>query len=78
MIQVTRINHEALVLNSDLIEMIETTPDTVLTLANAQKLVVMESAEEIVSRVVEFRRRIYSRFQTGLSLAKEGSEGRGE
>ena len=56
MIQVTRINHVPLVLNSDLIEHIETTPDTVISLTNGQKFVVLESAEELIQKVVEFRR----------------------
>ncbi len=58
MIQVTRLNHAPLVLNSDLIEHIESTPDTVISLSGGQKYVVKESAEEIVERVVEFRRRL--------------------
>jgi flagellar protein FlbD len=58
MIQVTRINHVPLVLNSDLIEHIETTPDTVITLTNGQKFVVRESAGEVVQKVVDFRRSI--------------------
>jgi flagellar protein FlbD len=58
LIQVTRLNHAPLVLNSDLIEHIESTPDTVISLSGGQKYVVKESAEEIVERVVEFRRRL--------------------
>ncbi|MEI9812868.1 MAG: flagellar FlbD family protein [Acidobacteriota bacterium] len=58
MIHVTRINHAPLVLNSDLIEHIETTPDTVISLTGGQKYVVTESPEEIVEKVVEFRRRV--------------------
>ena len=58
MIQVTRINHVPLVLNSDLIEHVEATPDTVVTLTNSQKFVVLESPEEVIRRVVAFRRRI--------------------
>jgi flagellar protein FlbD len=60
MIRVTRLNHVPLILNSDLIEHIETTPDTVITLTSGPKLLVLESADEIVRRVVEFRRMIYS------------------
>ena len=56
MIQVTRINHVPLVLNSDLIEHIETTPDTVVSLTNGQKFVVLESAQELIQKVVDFRR----------------------
>ena len=58
MIPVTRINHVPLVLNSDLIEHIETTPDTVISLTSGAKLIVLESADEIVRRVVQFRRSI--------------------
>jgi len=59
MIQLTRINHVPLVLNGDLIEHIERTPDTVISLTNGQKLVVLEAPEEIVRRVVEFRRSLH-------------------
>jgi flagellar protein FlbD len=58
MIHVTRINHVPLVLNSDLIEHIESTPDTVISLTNGQKFMVLESADEIIRRVIAFRRRI--------------------
>lgn len=59
MIHLTRINHAPMVLNSELIEHIETTPDTVVSLTNGQKFVVLESAEDIIDRIVEFRRRLY-------------------
>ena len=60
MIRVTRINHRPLFLNSDLIEHMETTPDTVISLTNGQKYVVLEAAEDVVELVVEFRRRLFS------------------
>ena len=59
MIHVTRINHVPLVLNSDLIEHVETTPDTVITLTTGHKFVVLDSADEVVRRVVAFRREIH-------------------
>ncbi|HUS07711.1 MAG TPA: flagellar FlbD family protein [Bryobacteraceae bacterium] len=58
MIRLTRINHQNIVVNSDLIEHVESTPDTVLTLTTAQKILVLETVDEVVDRVVEFRRRI--------------------
>lgn len=64
MIHVTRINHMPLVLNSDLIEHIESSPDTIVSLTNGQKLVVLESVDDIVQKVVQFRRSIYS----GISI----------
>ena len=59
MIQLTRLNHIPMVLNADLIEHIEITPDTVITLTTGQKIVVLEPADDVVERVVAFRRSIY-------------------
>jgi flagellar protein FlbD len=59
MIQLTRLNRIPMVLNSDLIEHIEITPDTVITLTTGQKIVVLEPAQEVVERVVAFRRSVY-------------------
>ena len=59
MIKLTRLNHAPLVLNSDLIEHVEVTPDTVITLTSGQKLMVLESADEVIERVVAFRRAVY-------------------
>jgi flagellar protein FlbD len=61
MIRVTRLNHTALILNSDLIEYIEITPDTVITLTSGQKLMVLESPEEIVQEVIAFRKSLFSK-----------------
>jgi flagellar protein FlbD len=47
-----------MVLNSDLIEHIDVTPDTVITLTSGQILRVRESADEVIERIVEFRRRV--------------------
>jgi flagellar protein FlbD len=56
MIKITRLNHTPLILNSDLIEHIEMTPDTVIALTSGQKYMVLETTEEIIERVVSFRR----------------------
>jgi flagellar protein FlbD len=58
MIHLTRLNHVPLVVNSDLIEHIETTPDTVIALTTGQKFMVLETAEEVVNRIVGFRRSV--------------------
>jgi flagellar protein FlbD len=58
MIHLTRINHVPLVLNSDVIEHIEMTPDTVISLTTGQKLVVLETSDEVIRKVIEFRREI--------------------
>jgi len=58
MIHVTRLNHTPVVLNDDLIEQIETTPDTVISITTGQKIMVLESTEEIIDRVRTFRKSI--------------------
>lgn len=56
MIHVTRLNNEEFIVNADLIEFIEKTPDTVLTLITGKKLMVLESSDEVVQRVLDYRR----------------------
>lgn len=58
MIRLTRLNQKPLVVNSDLIEHVESTPDTIVTMTTGQKFVVQESAEEVVDRVIGYRRTI--------------------
>lgn len=59
MIHLTRLNGNPLVVNSDLIKYAEASPDTVLTLVNGEKIVVLESCEDVVRRTVEYRARVY-------------------
>ena len=60
MINVTRLNRSSLILNSDLIEFIETAPDTVITLTNDRKITVQETVEEIIDRIRAWRRSLLS------------------
>lgn len=73
MIYVTRLNHTPVVLNCDLIEHIETTPDTVISLTTGQKMMVLESADEIVERVVRYRRAILQPENLERNLVPPGS-----
>jgi flagellar protein FlbD len=73
MILLTRLSRAPLVLNSDLIEHIEAAPDTVISLLNGQKLLVLESPEEIIERVIQFRRAIVA--QPFLSSPPASPEG---
>ena len=61
MIRLTRINRVPLVLNSDLIEHVEVTPDTVIAMTSGQKFMVMETADEVIEKVIDFRRSIQGR-----------------
>jgi flagellar protein FlbD len=58
MIWLTRLNHSPFVLNAELITHLEVTPDTVIFLTDGQRIVVLESAQEVINRVLEYRRAI--------------------
>jgi flagellar protein FlbD len=60
MIQLTRLNNHSLMINSDLIKFIEQAPDTTLTLVSGEKIVVLETPQQVLERIVQFRRTILS------------------
>lgn len=59
MISVTRLNGSVFFVNEDMIEFMEETPDTIVTLNTDKKLVVKESVEELLEAIVNFKRNIY-------------------
>ncbi len=58
MIVVTKLNGKAVVVNAELIKLIESTPDTLITLTSGDHFMVKEEVEEVVERAVEYARRI--------------------
>ena len=74
MIRLTRINKTPIVLNPDLIEHVENTPDTIVSLTNGQKFLVLESPEELINRVIEYRRLIARPLETRVE-ARSGGQG---
>jgi flagellar protein FlbD len=73
MIHLTRLNRTPLFLNSDLIEHLQSTPDTVITLTSGHNFMVLESPQEIISRIVHYRRRIASGLPT-VGLVQSSTE----
>jgi uncharacterized protein YlzI (FlbEa/FlbD family) len=69
MIRLTRLNNQALTVNSDLIKYVEQSPDTLITLVTGEKIVVRESAEEVLARLIAFRRSVLQ----GLSVVWDSS-----
>lgn len=59
MIKVNRLNGSELWVNAEMIEFLEATPDTVISLISRSKLVVVQHPEEIVDAIVEYRHRIW-------------------
>lgn len=62
MIEVTKLNDEKFVLNAELIKTVEATPDTVITITTGNKYIVRESVEEIIQKVVAYKRQIFTNF----------------
>jgi flagellar protein FlbD len=58
MIELTRLNGNPMVLNSDLIKTAEASPDTMLTLITGEKLIVRETCAEVMERILEYRARL--------------------
>ena len=69
MIKLTRTSGKEFVLNADLIVEVQETPDTVITLNNGKKLLVKDSADDIINKVVTYRQKI----MTGISTTGERS-----
>ena len=59
MIELTRLNEVKFSINPELIEIIETTPDTVITLTTGRKFIVKESRQEITNLVLSYKREIF-------------------
>lgn len=79
MIQLTRLNNTPLAMNSDLVKFVETAPDTVITLITGEKVVVRESTEEVIRRIVEFRRSVLAGLPSiGANLGLATSMGSGQ
>lgn len=72
MIKVTRLNGTEFYINDNMIEFLEETPDTIITLNTDKKLVVKESVETILSRIVDFRKKVFLGDTTHILERVEG------
>jgi flagellar protein FlbD len=59
MIALRRLNNQPIMVNPDLIESLEATPDTVVTLTSGNKLLVRDSMDEVREKIIAFKRRIH-------------------
>lgn len=57
MIRVTRLNNHEIVVNADLVEFLESTPETIISMTTGRKVVIKESIDEVIERIGEYRRR---------------------
>lgn len=60
MISITKLNKKELIINCDLIESIEANPDTTITMTNGHVFIVLETVDEVLENVIEFKNQIFS------------------
>jgi len=60
MIKVSRLNNKEFYVNAEMVAYVEATPDTVITLNNEKKLVVSESVEDIINRILDYKKQTMS------------------
>jgi flagellar protein FlbD len=74
MIKVTRLNDSVMVINVEKIQSVQSTPDTVITFTNHDRIMVKEQLEEVSQRIVEYRRTVNQPSRGGTdSLANANS-----
>ena len=58
MVNLTAMNNKAFILNADHIEKVEEVPETLITLTNGKKYIVLESVEEVIEKVIRYKNKI--------------------
>jgi len=62
MIKITRLNGTEVIMNAELIEFIESTPETVITLIDGKRLTSKESVEEVMEKIIAYKQAIFSHY----------------
>ena len=60
MIKLTGLNKKEFILNAEIIEKIEIVPETLITLINGKKYIVLETTEEVIERVLKYKKKIFT------------------
>lgn len=60
MIHLLKLNGTEVVVNAELIESLESTPDTVVNLATGNRFLVKDSVAEVVAKIIEYRKKVYA------------------
>jgi flagellar protein FlbD len=58
MVKVTKINGQEFYINCDLMEFIESTPDTIISLSTGKKVIVRETAVDVINMIIEYKSKI--------------------
>jgi len=74
MIKLTRFDGSEVAVNAELVKFVEAAPDTIVTLTSDQKLLVLETVDEVIEKVIEYRKLAYGRMPIQIDRAKRENE----
>ena len=74
MIAVKKINQQEILVNCELIETVEFSPHAVMSLTSGEKIIVDETSESLIQKIIEYKRKIQSRGVEFRVVAKTGTE----
>jgi len=60
MILLHKLNNSEIMINAELIETIESSPDTVINLVTGNRFIVKENKEEVMEKIIEYKKKVYS------------------
>jgi len=71
MIKLTRFDGSEFAVNAELVKFVEATPDTIVTLTSDQKILVLESVDEVIAKVMEYKQRVGGEFPKKIDRSEE-------
>ncbi|GAB4333734.1 MAG: hypothetical protein Kow0099_05620 [Candidatus Abyssubacteria bacterium] len=71
MIKLTRFDGSEVAVNAELIKFVESAPDTIVTLTTDQKLLVLETVDEVIEKVVQYKRLAYGKLPDKLDRREQ-------
>lgn len=60
MIKLTGLNKQEFILNAEIIEKIEKVPETLITLINGKRYLVLESTEMVIDQILKYKKKIFT------------------
>ncbi len=63
MISITKLNDKEIIINCELIETIESLPDTTITMTNGKKFIATESVDEIIESIIKYKNKIFTKYE---------------
>ncbi len=71
MITVTRLNNQPITINADIIEFVEATPDTIISTMTGKKILVKESVEEVIEKIIQYRQKCFEKIEIKMNRAEQ-------